>query len=75
MCNLLFAGPRPKYTHWKQIVLYLEDVVTICEGETLSSSMTVANNKKNPRDIDITLKYAINGNRCKLSRTQHYKVR
>ena len=73
--NLLFAGPRSKSTHWKQTVLYLEDVVTICEGETLSGSMTVANNKKNPRDIDITLKYAINGNRCKVSRTQHYKMR
>ncbi|VAI17612.1 probable protein arginine N-methyltransferase 1 [Triticum dicoccoides] len=69
------TGPRSKSTHWKQTVLYLEDVVTICEGETLSGSMTVANNKKNPRDIDITLKYAINGNRCKVSRTQHYKMR
>lgn len=75
LCNLPFAGPRSKSTHWKQTVLYLEDVVTICEGETLSGSMTVANNKKNPRDIDITLKYAINGNRCKVSRTQHYKMR
>jgi len=69
------TGPRSKSTHWKQTVLYLEDVVTICEGETLSGTMTVANNKKNPRDIDITLKYSINGQRSKVSRTQHYKMR
>ncbi|KAK1630405.1 hypothetical protein QYE76_004720 [Lolium multiflorum] len=69
------TGPRSKSTHWKQTVLYLEDVVTICEGETLSGTMTVANNKKNPRDIDITLKYSINGQRSKVSRTQNYKMR
>ncbi|KQJ89935.1 hypothetical protein BRADI_4g28570v3 [Brachypodium distachyon] len=69
------TGPRSKSTHWKQTVLYLEDVVTICEGETLSGSMTVAPNKKNPRDIDITLKYSIDGHRCKVSRTQQYKMR
>ncbi|KAG2634645.1 probable protein arginine N-methyltransferase 1 [Panicum virgatum] len=69
------TGPRSKATHWKQTVLYLEDVITICEGETLTGSMTVAPNKKNPRDIDIKLKYSINGNRCQVSRTQFYKMR
>jgi type I protein arginine methyltransferase len=52
MYELCVAGPRSKATHWKQTVLYLEDVLTICEGETLSGSMTVSPNKKNPRDID-----------------------
>ncbi|KAF0913264.1 hypothetical protein E2562_020414 [Oryza meyeriana var. granulata] len=69
------TGPRSKATHWKQTVLYLEDVITICEGETLTGSMTVTPNKKNPRDIDIKLKYALNGHRCQVSRTQHYKMR
>ncbi|XP_040383767.1 probable protein arginine N-methyltransferase 1 isoform X1 [Oryza brachyantha] len=69
------TGPRSKATHWKQTVLYLEDVITICEGETLTGSMTVTPNKKNPRDIDIKLKYTLNGHRCQVSRTQHYKMR
>ncbi|TVU09311.1 hypothetical protein EJB05_42774 [Eragrostis curvula] len=69
------TGPRSKATHWKQTVLYLEDVLTICEGETLSGSMTVTPNKKNPRDIDIKLKYSLNGHRCQVSRTQYYKMR
>ncbi|CAN6195666.1 unnamed protein product [Urochloa humidicola] len=69
------TGPKSKATHWKQTVLYLEDVITICEGETLTGSMTVSNNKKNPRDIDIKLKYSLNGHRCQVSRTQFYKMR
>ncbi|XP_062199597.1 probable protein arginine N-methyltransferase 1 [Phragmites australis] len=69
------TGPRSKATHWKQTVLYLEDVITICQGETLMGSMTVTPNKKNPRDIDIKLKYSINGHRCQVSRTQYYKMR
>ncbi|KAH0453134.1 hypothetical protein IEQ34_017458 [Dendrobium chrysotoxum] len=58
------TGPRSKTTHWKQTVLYLEDVLTICEGEALVGSMSVEPNKKNPRDIDIMLKYSLNGRRC-----------
>ncbi|KAL6846423.1 hypothetical protein ACP4OV_023871 [Aristida adscensionis] len=69
------TGPRSKATHWKQTVLYLEDVVTICQGETLMGSMTVTPNKKNPRDIDIKLKYSLDGHRCQVSRTQYYKMR
>lgn len=69
------TGPRSKATHWKQTVLYLEDVLTICEGEVLSGSMSVEPNKKNPRDIEIMLRYSLNGKRCQISRTQHYKMR
>ncbi|KAK1417384.1 hypothetical protein QVD17_26511 [Tagetes erecta] len=69
------TGPRSRNTHWKQTVLYLEEVLTICEGESVTGSMTVAQNKKNPRDVDITLKYSLNGQRCVISRTQHYKMR
>ncbi|XP_076930858.1 protein arginine N-methyltransferase 1.1-like [Bidens hawaiensis] len=69
------TGPRSRNTHWKQTVLYLEEVLTICEGEFITGSMTVAQNKKNPRDVDITLKYSLNGQRCAVSRTQHYKMR
>lgn len=69
------TGPRSRSTHWKQTVLYLEDVLTICEGETIVGSMTVAPNKKNPRDVDIMLKYSLNGRRCNASRVQYYKMR
>ncbi|KAK4800033.1 hypothetical protein SAY86_025398 [Trapa natans] len=69
------TGPRSRSTHWKQTVLYLEDVITICEGEAVTGSLTVAPNKKNPRDVDIKLKYSFNGKRCSASRVQFYKMR
>ncbi|OAY53889.1 probable protein arginine N-methyltransferase 1.2 isoform X2 [Manihot esculenta] len=69
------TGPRSRATHWKQTILYLEDVLTICEGEVLFGNMTVAPDQKNPRDIDIMIKYALNGQRCVVSRTQYYKMR
>jgi protein arginine N-methyltransferase 1 len=69
------TGPRSRATHWKQTVLYLEDVLTICEGEALTGSMTVSQNKKNPRDVDIMIKYSLNGRRCLISRTQYYRMR
>ncbi|KAI3495763.1 hypothetical protein L2E82_39398 [Cichorium intybus] len=69
------TGPRSRNTHWKQTVLYLEDVLTICQGEFVFGTMTVTQNKKNPRDVDITLKYALNGSRCTVSKTQQYKMR
>ncbi|XP_071908853.1 probable protein arginine N-methyltransferase 1.2 isoform X2 [Coffea arabica] len=69
------TGPKSRATHWKQTVLYLEDVLTVCQGESIVGSMTVAPNKKNPRDVDIMLKYSINGRRCQASRTQFYRMR
>ncbi|CAN1340713.1 Protein arginine N-methyltransferase 1.1 [Linum perenne] len=69
------TGPRSRATHWKQTVLYLEDVLTICEGEVLTGSMTISPNKKNPRDVDIMVKYALNGKRCSVSRSQHFRMR
>uniref|UniRef100_A0A0D3BMC2 Protein arginine N-methyltransferase domain-containing protein n=1 Tax=Brassica oleracea var. oleracea TaxID=109376 RepID=A0A0D3BMC2_BRAOL len=79
MCHKLLGfstGPKSRATHWKQTVMYLEDVLTICEGETITGSMSVSyNNKKNPRDVDIKLSYSLDGQHSKISRTQHYKMR
>ena len=69
------TGPKSRATHWKQTVMYLEDVLTICEGETITGSMSVSYNKKNPRDVDIKLSYSLDGQHSKISRTQHYKMR
>lgn len=69
------TGPKSRATHWKQTVLYLEDVLTVCQGESIVGSMTVAPNKKNPRDVDIMLKYSVNGQRCRVSRTLCYRMR
>lgn len=69
------TGPKARPTHWKQTVMYLEDVITICEGEFLTGTMWVSPNAKNPRDIDIKLDYSFNGKRCRASRTQLFRMR
>lgn len=30
---------RSRSTHWKQTVLYLEETIVICEGETISGAL------------------------------------
>ncbi|KAL6554978.1 Protein arginine N-methyltransferase 1 [Orobanche gracilis] len=69
------TGPKSRCTHWKQTVLYLEDVLSICQGEALTGTLTVAPNEKNPRDVDITLKYSLKGLHSEGSRTQYYRMR
>ncbi|KAF2582075.1 hypothetical protein F2Q68_00006699 [Brassica cretica] len=77
MCHKLFGfstgadRSRGPHTGNKQS----KDVLTICEGETITGSMSVSYNKKNPRDVDIKLSYSLDGQHSKISRTQHYKTR
>eukprot|EP01139_Manchomonas_bermudensis_P004804 Amastigsp_a174359_1732.p2 type:complete len:354 gc:universal Amastigsp_a174359_1732:1-1062(+) len=49
------TGPHSRYTHWKQTVFYLTTDLTVCEGEHIVGTITVAPNKTNKRDIDIKI--------------------
>jgi protein arginine N-methyltransferase 1 len=51
------TGPHTKYTHWKQTVFYLNDVLTVQQGEEAVCELTVKPNAKNRRDLDIELSY------------------
>jgi protein arginine N-methyltransferase 1 len=53
------TGPHTKYTHWKQTVLYLKDVLTVEQGEKVYGSLSNKPNEKNPRDLDITVEYKL----------------
>jgi protein arginine N-methyltransferase 1 len=67
--------PHRRSTHWKQTVFYLDDVITICAGETVSGTLTCKPNVRNPRDLDITLSYTFEGQHCAAKRTQLYRMR
>ena len=56
------TGPHTKYTHWKQTVFYLKDVLTVEEGETISGVLENKPSEKNHRDLDITIDYKLNAN-------------
>ena len=51
------TGPHAKYTHWKQTVFYLREVLTIKDGEEISGWLTSRPTKQNKRDLDVTIEY------------------
>ncbi|EED19507.1 histone H4 arginine methyltransferase RmtA [Talaromyces stipitatus ATCC 10500] len=53
------TGPHAKYTHWKQTVFYLRDVLTVEEEEAVSGYLENKPNAKNKRDLDIKLSYTL----------------
>lgn len=53
------TGPHTKYTHWKQTVFYLRDVLTVEEGEHVRGFLSNKPNNKNRRDLDIKIDYEL----------------
>lgn len=51
------TGPHTKYTHWKQTVFYLQDVLTVEVGEEIKGVLACKPNKDNRRDLDIAIQY------------------
>lgn len=69
------TSPAVRRTHWKQTVLYLEDTITICQGEKLTGHLSCTPNKSNPRDLDIELEYSCEGQHGHWERRQSYRMR
>ncbi|KAI0675263.1 S-adenosyl-L-methionine-dependent methyltransferase [Trametes maxima] len=55
------TGPHAKYTHWKQTVFYTPDTLTVSEGQKITGQLSCAPNARNPRDLDISIKYKTDG--------------
>ena len=53
------TGPHTKYTHWKQTVFYLTDVLTVKAGEIVSGALSSKPNSENRRDLDITIQWRL----------------
>lgn len=69
------TGPESNYTHWKQTVFYLPDVIMGCRGEKLTGTLKTKQNTENKRDLDITLEYKFNGKRLTTKNTAFYRLR
>jgi len=69
------TGPRARYTHWKQTVFYLEDVLSVRQGEVITGSIACKPNQKNKRDLDIVVNYEFNGSTMSSSGTQNFNMR
>lgn len=53
------TGPHTKYTHWKQTVFYLKEVLTVQKGEQIVGQLDNKPNEKNPRDLDVKIQYKL----------------
>lgn len=69
------TGPRSRYTHWKQTVFYLPDVIPVNEGEKMTGTLTCKPNAKNPRDLDIDVSYQFKGQHLAVSNTMNFWLR
>jgi len=53
------TGPHTKYTHWKQTVFYLREVLTVQQGEQIRGVLENKPNDKNKRDLDVKISYQL----------------
>ena len=53
------TGPHTKYTHWKQTVFYLREVLTVEQGEQIRGVLKNKPNERNKRDLDIKISYQL----------------
>jgi type I protein arginine methyltransferase len=53
------TGPHTKYTHWKQTVFYLREVLTVQQGEQIRGVLENKPNDKNKRDRDVKISYQL----------------
>ena len=56
------TGPHSKYTHWKQTVFYLREVLTVEDGECVKGALSSKPNARKPRDLDIAITYELETN-------------
>jgi protein arginine N-methyltransferase 1 len=69
------TGPESRYTHWKQTVFYLKDTLTVKCGEEISGEFNIHQNKRNKRDLDLSLKYEFEGEVMSAKESNNYKMR
>uniref|UniRef100_A0A0N4Z4I5 type I protein arginine methyltransferase n=1 Tax=Parastrongyloides trichosuri TaxID=131310 RepID=A0A0N4Z4I5_PARTI len=68
------TGPDSKYTHWKQTIFYTKDPIIGMRNDEIKGVVSFKANKKNPRDLDINIKFNFESNdgRERLSEDNDY---
>ena len=71
------TGPHAPYTHWKQTIFHLEDVIVGCSGEEIQVKVTVHPNTQNERDLDIDMDIQFEGqcHQGRVHKRQLYRLR
>jgi len=69
------TSPQRAYTHWKQTVFYMENILSVSEGDELKGWLSCKPNAKNPRDLDIDVHIDYDGQYNSIHKTQEYLLR
>jgi len=69
------TGPFAQYTHWKQTVFYLNEVLSMKKGEELRGEFSCRPSKRNHRELDISISYNFRGQYDTVTATQEYFLR
>ncbi|SCM10695.1 protein arginine N-methyltransferase 1, putative [Plasmodium chabaudi adami] len=68
------TGPYGANTHWKQIVLYTNHIITAEKNETLKGMFALKKNEQNNRYIDMKLYYTFSGAHSRVESTQFFNI-
>jgi protein arginine N-methyltransferase 1 len=69
------TAPHEEYTHWKQTIFYLKDVITVCKGEDIKIKCGMTPNLENKKDLLIKLKVDFDGKRGSLNEENDYVLK
>jgi len=69
------TGPFAQYTHWKQTVFYLNDVLSMKKGEEIRGEFSCKPSQRNHRELDISISYNFRGEYDTINATQNYFLR
>jgi protein arginine N-methyltransferase 1 len=69
------TGPHAQYTHWKQTVFYLEDVLSMKKGEEIRGEFSCKPNSKNFRELDLSISYKFQGEYDTIQASHTYFLR
>ncbi|KAH7642209.1 arginine methyltransferase 1 [Dermatophagoides farinae] len=69
------TSPEHRTTHWKQTIFYIDDYMTIANGEEIVGTFYMAPNLKNRRDMDIKIHVDHRGELEQYNNSFLYKMR
>jgi len=69
------TDPAAQYTHWKQVVFYLDEFITAKKGEEINGHFSMTPNVNNKRDLDFKLEVDFRGELSEVIEENSYKMR
>ena len=71
----LSTSPFKKYTHWKQVVFYMDKDIDVREGDVLRGSIACRKSKANFRELDVKISYHYNSGNQSKNFVDMYKIK